>query len=262
MPGRSYTSGNLYDNYKFTGHERDDEFDMTLDYMQARMYDPVIGRFLSVDPHASNYPNLSPYAYAANNPLLYIDPDGRDVVFHGSDYDEQTGITTITSIRSTNITDEDGNITGTINTRTVTQVRKTGDGESEIVGTEQTVKESQRIGDGPNVRNELVSETSESFTPGQLGQTEGLSGHALQVNAARDFVAQEGFGAVFPGDNNINNIPGTIGVLATFAGFVKDSRNITAVGATATVIEILLNRQHQRGPNRNKRFLGREIPKR
>jgi len=40
MPGHSYTSGNLYDNYKFTGRacpdsffgERDDEFDLTLDY--------------------------------------------------------------------------------------------------------------------------------------------------------------------------------------------------------------------------------------
>lgn len=49
MPGRSYTSENLNDNYKYTGHERDNEFDLTLDYMQVRMYDPVIGRFMSVD---------------------------------------------------------------------------------------------------------------------------------------------------------------------------------------------------------------------
>jgi len=83
MPGRSYTSGNLYDNYKFTGRacpdsfgERDDEFDLTLDYMQARMYDPVIGRFLSVDPLADLYPAWSPYTYVLNNPSLLIDPTG------------------------------------------------------------------------------------------------------------------------------------------------------------------------------------------
>ena len=35
-----------------------------------------------MDPHAGNYPHLSPYVYAANNPLLYIDPDGRDYVLH------------------------------------------------------------------------------------------------------------------------------------------------------------------------------------
>lgn len=37
------------------------------------------GRFLSRDPHASRYPSFSPYVYVANNPLRFIDPDGRDI---------------------------------------------------------------------------------------------------------------------------------------------------------------------------------------
>ena len=45
--------------------------------MLARMYDPSLGRFLSVDPLAGKYPHLSPYVYANNNPLKYVDPDGR-----------------------------------------------------------------------------------------------------------------------------------------------------------------------------------------
>jgi len=34
-------------------------------------------RFISVDPHQGKYPNVSPYIYANNNPLLFTDPDGR-----------------------------------------------------------------------------------------------------------------------------------------------------------------------------------------
>ena len=42
------------------------------------MYDPVIGRWGVVDPHAGNYFNASPYSYVENNPLIRIDPDGKD----------------------------------------------------------------------------------------------------------------------------------------------------------------------------------------
>ena len=36
--------------------------------------------WLSVDPLASEYPSLSPYAFVADNPIIYIDPDGRRIV--------------------------------------------------------------------------------------------------------------------------------------------------------------------------------------
>ena len=44
---------------------------------EARQYDPLTMRFTTLDPLAANYPSLSPYAYCANNPVNYIDPDGR-----------------------------------------------------------------------------------------------------------------------------------------------------------------------------------------
>ncbi|MBR1963759.1 MAG: hypothetical protein IKA19_03540 [Muribaculaceae bacterium] len=43
----------------------------------ARIYDPLTGRFTTIDPLAGKYPSLTPYNHCANNPLSYIDPDGR-----------------------------------------------------------------------------------------------------------------------------------------------------------------------------------------
>jgi uncharacterized protein RhaS with RHS repeats len=51
--------------------------------MGARHYDPLIGRFLSIDPAPfteSNPHSFNRYAYANNNPVKFVDPDGREVV--------------------------------------------------------------------------------------------------------------------------------------------------------------------------------------
>ena len=46
----------------------------------ARNYDPALGRWMNVDPLAEKYPSMSPYIYCANNPIMFVDPDGRDLV--------------------------------------------------------------------------------------------------------------------------------------------------------------------------------------
>jgi RHS repeat-associated protein len=54
-----------------------------LSYMGARYYDPVIGRFMGIDPvgfQEENIHSFNRYAYANNNPYRYIDPEGRDSV--------------------------------------------------------------------------------------------------------------------------------------------------------------------------------------
>ncbi len=81
------TSGAESTHFRFTGHERDSE--SNLDYMLARSYAYDIGRFLRPDPMQDAYPGISPYAYANNNPLKYVDPDGREIVYASKEDEER-----------------------------------------------------------------------------------------------------------------------------------------------------------------------------
>ena len=61
----------------YTGHLQDKDLGLT--YMQARYYDPLIGRFYSNDPvgFVGNSHSFNRYAYANNNPYKYVDPNGE-----------------------------------------------------------------------------------------------------------------------------------------------------------------------------------------
>lgn len=45
---------------------------------EARVHDPRLGRFLSVDMLTSKYPDLTPYSFAGNNPIFLIDKLGNE----------------------------------------------------------------------------------------------------------------------------------------------------------------------------------------
>ena len=61
--------------YTFSGKEKDQETGYS--YFGARYYDSDISVWLSVDPLAGKYPSTSNYLYVDNNPIKYVDPDGR-----------------------------------------------------------------------------------------------------------------------------------------------------------------------------------------
>ena len=65
--------------YLFNAKELDEE--TGLYYYGARYYDPRVSVWLSADPMQEKYPHISTYAYCLNNPVIYIDPDGREAAF-------------------------------------------------------------------------------------------------------------------------------------------------------------------------------------
>jgi RHS repeat-associated protein len=71
-------NGTTVNKYQYNGKELQDDFGLYWYDYGARFYDPALGRFHTLDPMAEKHHELTSYAYCANNPILFIDPDGRD----------------------------------------------------------------------------------------------------------------------------------------------------------------------------------------
>ena len=74
----SYTTQDY--RYGYNGKENDNEVKGESNQQDYgfRVYDPRVGRFLSVDPLTKDYPMLTPYQFASNMPISAIDIDGLE----------------------------------------------------------------------------------------------------------------------------------------------------------------------------------------
>jgi RHS repeat-associated protein len=97
MPGRTYSNAGAKYKYGFNGQENDNEVKgegNSLDFGD-RIYDSRLGRWLSLDPLQRKYPWESHYSFVSNNPILYIDADGKDKIITHKYIDVKTGETYI-----------------------------------------------------------------------------------------------------------------------------------------------------------------------
>ncbi|OMP74586.1 hypothetical protein BW716_34585 [[Flexibacter] sp. ATCC 35208] len=78
--GISYGIASKGYRYGFNGKENDNEIKGVGNQQDygMRVYDPRVGKFLSVDPLTPKYPDLTPYQFASNMPIWAIDLDGLE----------------------------------------------------------------------------------------------------------------------------------------------------------------------------------------
>jgi RHS repeat-associated protein len=70
---------------KFNGQSWETDLGLNVTAMDYRQYDNALGRFNSMDPLAEKYVNISTYGYCLNNPIIFVDPNGKEVVAHDKD---------------------------------------------------------------------------------------------------------------------------------------------------------------------------------
>lgn len=80
--------------YKFNGKELDRMHGLDWYDYGARMYDPVICTWTTIDPLAHKYPSFSPYVFCANCPINIFDPNGKELVILGNK-DQMLSILTV-----------------------------------------------------------------------------------------------------------------------------------------------------------------------
>lgn len=119
--------------YKYNGKEHQDELGLGLYDYGFRNYDPALGRWLNPDPLSEEYSSWSPYNYAVNNPVYFLDPNGLWVDDYQLNKDGTVDLIKRTDDKSDTLyaSNEDGSVD---KSKSVTVQKESATSESVISG--------------------------------------------------------------------------------------------------------------------------------